>query len=717
MANWWDSAPVASPLDIGLYQEGISGPLADLARSVYHQESSSGKNAQTSNAGAVGGMQILPGTFAEVADDGWDISDPIQNARGGIRYLKKMYELGGNDPRMAAVGYYGGPGAINAAKAGQARSDPRNPQAPDTFQYADQVVGRIPREPGLVERAVNAVIPAAQAETVPQGNWWESMPVADDQQALARQDQASSVVGGARPAPQGNSDDGGVLGGIWQGIRDPVDAGAQILRRAVPDSVGRAMDDFGNTLSDMGLPVARSEGVEGVDNIVRGVNAEYDADRSAAGRDGFDFARIAGNVAGTAPLLAATPQALAAGIGRLGTGAIQGAALGALQPVTGASEDFWNDKAMQTAAGGAFGVALPAAARVLSPVAARAAGPAMNLIREGVHLTPGQALGGALMRLEDRAMSLPIMGDAIRAARNRGNESLNRAVYNRVLEPIGESTRKIGREAVSEARSKISQAYDDVLSKVQFTPDNAFAQSVANLRNMAQSLPTKEQRAFDQILNREVLEPLSKGRAVDGVTFKEIESQLGNQATRFRASADAYQKSLGDAIGELQRALRENLQRMNPQHAKRLKDVNIAYANFVRMENAAGKIGAHDGVFTPQQLANAIRSTDRSARKGAYSRGDALMQDLSDAAQSRMSAQIPDSGTAGRLMNGAALGSYLINPMIPAALGAGAVPYLPGFSRLATGLVAKRPGSARALGQALDRLPAGALGVLSGQSQ
>lgn len=704
MANWWDSSPIASPLDVGLYQEGISGPLADLARSVYQQESSSGKNAQTSNAGAVGGMQILPGTFAEVADEGWDINDPVQNARAGIRYLSRMYELGGNDPRMAAVGYYGGPGAIKAAKAGQARSDPRNQQAPDTFQYADQVVSRLPREPGFVERAVNAVIPAAQAETTPQGNWWEKdeivQPVAQD------------------PIPtQGNADDGGVLAGIWQGIRDPIDAGAQLLRRAVPDSIGRTVDDFGNTLSDMGLPVARSEGVGGVDNIVRGVNAQYEADRSAAGRGGFDFARIAGNVAGTAPMLAATPQALAAGLGRMGTGAIQGAALGALQPVTGAPEDFWDDKAMQTAAGGAFGVALPAASRALSPIAARASGPAMNLIREGVQLTPGQALGGALMRLEDRAMSLPIMGDSIRAARQRGNESLNRAVYNRVLEPIGESTKKIGREAVSEARQKISQAYDDVLSKVQFTPDNAFAQSVANLRNMAQSLPAKERRAFDQILNREVLEPLSKGRSVDGITFKEIESQLGNQATRFRASADAYQKSLGDAIGELQRALRENLQRMNPQYAKRLKDVNTAYANFVRMENAAGKIGAHDGVFTPQQLANAIRSTDRSARKGAYSRGDALMQDLSDAAQSRMSAQIPDSGTAGRLMNGAALGSYLINPMIPAALGAGAVPYLPGFSRLATGLVTRRYDSIKALGQALDRLPAGALGVLSGQSQ
>jgi len=706
MTNPWDSDPIASPLDIGLQQEGITGPLAELARSVYHQESSGGHNTATSSAGAVGGMQILPGTFAEVADKGWDINDPIQNARAGIRYLNKMYEAGGNDPRMAAIGYYGGPGAIKAARNGQTRIDPRNPQAPDTFQYADQVVSRLPHDPGLVERAVNAVIPAAQADTLTDQPWLQDAQVGASKSAQA-----------VPPSPSGNAAHGGVAGGFLQGLRDPIDAGAQLLRRAVPESVGSAVDEFGNYLADLGLPVARSQGVEGVDKILRDVNARYDADRGAAGRDGMDWARLGGNVVATAPLLAATPQALAAGLGRLGTGAAQGAMLGALQPVTGNPEKFWQDKAMQTTTGAAFGTVLPAASRALSPFAAKAAGPALNLIREGVQLTPGQALGGALMRLEDRAMSLPIMGDAIRSARQRGNESLNRAVYNRVLEPIGESTRKLGREAVSEARQKIGQAYDDVLSNVQFTPDNAFSQSVANLRGMAQELPARERRAFDQVLSREVLEPLSKGRSVDGMAFKEIESQLGKESTRYGSSTDGHQQKLGDAIGELQRALRENLQRMNPQYAQRLKDVNTAYANFVRLENAAGKIGAHEGVFTPQQLANAIRSTDRSARKGAYSRGDALMQDLSDAAQSRMSAQIPDSGTAGRLMNGAALGSYLINPMIPAALGAGAVPYLPGLSRLATGLVTRRPGSAKALGQALDRLPAGLLGALAGQTQ
>src|SRR5690554_5202074 len=103
MTTWWGSAPTASPLDIALAQEGVTGQLADLARSIYEQESSSGRNTQTSNAGAVGGMQVLPGTFQEVADKGWDINDPVMNARAGVRYLNRMLELGGGDPRFAAI--------------------------------------------------------------------------------------------------------------------------------------------------------------------------------------------------------------------------------------------------------------------------------------------------------------------------------------------------------------------------------------------------------------------------------------------------------------------------------------------------------------------------------------------------------------------------------------------------------------------------------------
>lgn len=128
--------------DSALSKEGMSGPLADLARRIYQQESSGGKNTQTSNAGARGGMQIIPSTFASVADKDWNIDDPEQNARAGLRYIKQLNTLAQGDPRLVAIGYYGGPGAMAKARRGEAVRDPRNPKAPDTFQYADQVLGQ-----------------------------------------------------------------------------------------------------------------------------------------------------------------------------------------------------------------------------------------------------------------------------------------------------------------------------------------------------------------------------------------------------------------------------------------------------------------------------------------------------------------------------------------------------------------------------------------------
>jgi hypothetical protein len=131
-----------NPFEKALIDEGLVGtPLESLARSIYMQESGAGKNTKTSNAGAVGGMQILPGTFQEVLPGG-DINDPYQNSVAGLRYIKKLSGMAGGDPSLVAAGYYGGPGGMQKAKQGVAVRDPRNPNAPDTLQYAKQVTER-----------------------------------------------------------------------------------------------------------------------------------------------------------------------------------------------------------------------------------------------------------------------------------------------------------------------------------------------------------------------------------------------------------------------------------------------------------------------------------------------------------------------------------------------------------------------------------------------
>lgn len=181
------------PFEDALKAEGLTGKAADVARSIYQQESSSGKNTKTSNQGydksvrAVGGMQILPGTFKSVADKGWDINDPTQNARAGIRYVKQLFEQAGGDPALTAAGYYGGPGGLEKARRGVAVSDPRNPSAPTTLQYGQQVASRLPKEPlnpvmAAGKAITDAVVPSANAAEPAQRQY------IDDPELLAQLD-------------------------------------------------------------------------------------------------------------------------------------------------------------------------------------------------------------------------------------------------------------------------------------------------------------------------------------------------------------------------------------------------------------------------------------------------------------------------------------------------------------------------------------------------
>lgn len=140
-----------------LNAERMTGHLADLARSIFQQESGGGVNTKTSNAGAVGGMQVIPSTFNSMADQGWDINNPEHNARAGMRYLKMLDKKSGGDPALTAAGYYGGPGGMEKARQGIAVYDPRNPGAPSTLQYGQEVAARLP---GSGVKAGPGVLPA-----------------------------------------------------------------------------------------------------------------------------------------------------------------------------------------------------------------------------------------------------------------------------------------------------------------------------------------------------------------------------------------------------------------------------------------------------------------------------------------------------------------------------------------------------------------------------
>ena len=99
-----------------------------LALHVLYKETGNLKNPETakSGAGALGVMQLMPKTAKGL---GVDPLNPEENIRGGVTYLKQMYDKY-QDPTLALAAYNAGPGRVDKAlKSGQGISSlPRETQ-------------------------------------------------------------------------------------------------------------------------------------------------------------------------------------------------------------------------------------------------------------------------------------------------------------------------------------------------------------------------------------------------------------------------------------------------------------------------------------------------------------------------------------------------------------------------------------------------------------
>lgn len=491
-------------------------------------------------------------------------------------------------------------------------------------------------------------------------------------------------------ADRGRTD---VLGRAAKGVSDPLVGGAQLAANVLPEAVSGPVNRM----------VAQSE-------------ADYQTARERQGQSGIDLPRMLGNAAMVMAMPGAKGPFKGTTLGqRSVNSAVTGGIGGALQPIFD-PENFWSDKAVATATGAGAGlVAAPVmegAARVISPAASKAAKP---LLKEGITPTPGQLLGGMAKTAEEKAVSLPFIGDIVRSGQQSANVSLNRAAINRALAPINEKLPAglAGRQAIDFAQTKLGAAYDSVLSKIgQVTPDQQLVAEFNQIGQQVQNLPKDKMDQFVRVLRNEVAGRIKNG-TLPAEALKAAESNLGQISRGYLKSQDYDQRQLGKAIQEAQQALRQMVQRQAPQFAEELQKINQGWANFMRPQRAATSVGAQEGVFSAAQLHSAVKAMDPSRNKAAFARGQALMQDLSEPAKAMMTPAVANSGTADRAL----LAYMLANPVKATGLFAASLPASALYSdlgrRAAAAAIARRPEGAEAAADWVRRFaPIG--GLLAG---
>lgn len=474
---------------------------------------------------------------------------------------------------------------------------------------------------------------------------------------------------------------------LLRGIRDPLDGAAQLFEHAMPQGFNDANHAVNNWLADK-LPSIFAKVPErtlstlvngqktGIDGLLQQQEAEYQARRAASGESGFDGYRVLGNVVSPVNLAVAAKLPQAATLaGRIGVGVLGGGGTSLLNPVT-EGDDFATEKAKQVAMGAAFGGAVPAvtgaAARFISPKAS--INPDIQLLKsEGINPTIGQTLGGWANRAEERAQSIPFIGDAISSARQGPANELNRAAINRALDPIGEKLPmnvKTGNDAIAHARKALGDAYDNLLPRLVTQADATFGNELGNLKNMVQqsAMDPKYVNQFEKTLQQRVLDKFQGQNAMTGETLKDTQSFITNEIKRFAQSQDPDARLLSNAYKEVGDQLNALVQRSNPQYAQELKAINAGWSNFKRVQRAAGYLGAEDGVFSPAQLQSAVKAGDFSKDKARFAEGTALLQDLSATGKNVLSNKVPNSGTPERLLQLGAGAATYANP-IPAAIG------------------------------------------------
>jgi hypothetical protein len=473
------------------------------------------------------------------------------------------------------------------------------------------------------------------------------------------------------------------------------------------------------------------EKIKAADEKIKQLEQDYQLARKLSGETGFDWDRLGGNLFN--PVTLATTAASGGlgtflNLGKLGTAALVGGTTSALEPVT--KGDFATEKAKQVGIGTVAG---PLGEKVVGGVGSMlkpAVGKAEELLRSsGITPTLGQTLGGKYKSFEQFLENLPFAG-SVRTAQDKATKQFNTAIYNRSLNKLDAKLPEnvTGFDAFKYVNDTISNKYDEVLDKVNFSLD---VKTMANINQSIKKgtlLPdqeTKVNQAVNAIIYKHFpsvrtalaksTEPIVEIRdsitniiknkpkdygnvfeTVDGRTYKGIESDFQKEINDYLSSSITDDRKVGAALKDVLGSIKSNLNKQNPTENSNLRKIDSAYRDLFSI-NKAINLSGNSGIFTPTNYRNAVKRTATGSK--TYASGKALNQDIAIAGEEVLTAP------AGSMAEGRQTGilASLFSPKIalPAGLVTGTV-YSPTGQKVTDALLRQRPEIVKKFGALLQ---------------
>jgi len=419
---------------------------------------------------------------------------------------------------------------------------------------------------------------------------------------------------------------------------------------------------------------------------------------------------IAGFPASVAETVGETLPQLALPVTRPLMMAAQGAGTAIGQPTTDkASLDNYSDMLLSKSREGLQGGVLGGVFGKLAQAGLKPnVSPELKMLQDMgmTRFTPGQLLsdvplvGQGLQRAEQAATSLPLTGSMIRKGLQTTNEDFNRAMAQKVLDPIDVQIGKdvpAGRSLVDFLEETIGTGYDKVASKIDFkniidpkTKKSTYDHMMERFTDIARDKTIGQQRIIFDEFDKTFLQAFQRKKHLNGNEFREIEKSLGNKAKAYMR--DPVLQDVGFALRDIQEAMRNELAYQNPSVGKELRSLHDAFKRYLRVERAASYIGAQEGIYSPSQMQSAVKAV---GGQRPFATGRAMFQPETQAALKVMGPTMPDSGTAGRqqvgdiVRTGLDLGAQVATTGAPLIASAGM--YNPLAQKLLTNLATKRP--------------------------